>query len=223
MIKVLLCDLDGTLIDSERHYMKYTIEFMYKLGFSKDLSEIYKIVGTTMDKTYDILEECLDYKVPRAEIVKTCEYYFGEYKPINYVEVIFKDVKESLIALKKSGVKLALCSSSSLNILYDFINKTKLETVFDFIESGENINHPKPAPDTYLNALKHFGFDKKEAIVYEDSEIGIMAGKNAGIFTCARKEENFNFNQSKADLIVENIKQLADYIWRINNEEKNCN
>lgn len=223
MIKVLLCDLDGTLIDSESHYLKYTIEMMQELGFKKDINLIYQIIGETMTKTYDILEALLDYKVSRTKIIEKNEYFFNEYHPLDYQKVIFNDVKETLIKLKNDGIKLALCSSSSLLIIKKFIQQTKLEGVFDFIESGEDIKRPKPMGDTYLNALNYFHFDKKEAIVYEDSYLGIKAGINAGIFTCARKELRFNFNQSEADLIVDNIKQLYDYIWSINNEGKNNN
>lgn len=223
MIKVILCDLDGTLIDSEKHYMKYTVELMKELGFNKDVEDIYRIIGTTMEDTYKILEECLDYQVPKEKIIERNEYYFDCYKPLDFTQAIFPKVKETLMAFKQMGIQLALCSSSSLDILEDFIEKTDLQGIFNFIESSESIQNPKPHPDTYLNALNHFQVNKEEAIVYEDSKIGIQAGVAAGIFTVARQETNFHFDQTEADLIVKNIEELYQYVWRINHEGKNCN
>lgn len=220
MIKAVFCDLDGTLIDSEKYYMDGTITFMKEFGFSKDQSEIYKIIGTTMDETYNILEKCLDYKVSRDKIIEANENYFTKVKPLDYRKIIFSDVKETLKKFKEKGFKLALCSQSNIKILKKFIEECELEGFFGYVESGEDIARPKPFPDIYLNALQYFGLDACQVLVYEDSELGIKAGKDGGFKVVARKDDRYGVNQKNADYIVNNINDLFVLVENLNNEKK---
>lgn len=220
MIKAIFCDLDGTLIDSEKYYMDGTITFMKEFGFSKDVNEIYKIIGTTMNETYNILEKCLDYRISRDRIIEANENYFTNIKPINYRKIIFADVKKTLKKFKEKGFKLALCSQSSMKILKQFISECELDGFFEYIESGENLKRPKPFPDIYLNALRYFKLDVHQALVYEDSELGIKAGRDGGFKVVARKDNRYGVNQKNADYIVDDINDLFVLVEELNYEEK---
>ena len=57
MIKAVLFDMDGILFDSEKHYMAGTIEQMKAYGYRGDIKDIYRIIGTSMKETYEILYE----------------------------------------------------------------------------------------------------------------------------------------------------------------------
>jgi beta-phosphoglucomutase-like phosphatase (HAD superfamily) len=91
-----------------------------------------------------------------------------------------------------------------------------IRDLFDFIETVENVKRPKPAGDIYELAARELGVDKADCIVYEDSTLGIEAGKRAGIFTVAREDKRYNQDQSHADLIVKDIQELTEWIRREN-------
>ena len=64
----------------------------------------------------------------------------------------------------------------------------------------------------YLFALNHLNVTSDKAIVYEDSTMGIQAGKNANVYTVARKETRFNLDQSMADAIVNDIYEFKKLV-----------
>lgn len=212
MVKALLCDLDGTLIDSETYYMDGTTKYMKALGYDKDDKLLYQIIGHEISKIYDILESLLDYKVDRSIIEETNDRYFKLENPINYPDIIFKDVRSGLFKLKNKGIKLALCSQSSMKLLKKFIQSCELEGVFDCVISGSDLARPKPFPDIYLMALEALDVKKEEAIVYEDSHLGIKAGKAALITTVARTDNIFGLNQQEADLKVNSLTELIKWL-----------
>ena len=217
MIKAILLDLDGTLVESEEYYLKGTFEFMKSIGFKGDLEMILPIIGNSMQWTFNYLASLVNgYSAKDIEMIN--DKYFHEDNPIKYNEIIFKDVKNNLKKFKELNIKLALCSQSD-EFLKKFIKECELEDYFDFIISSESIKEAKPKPDIYLIAADKLGVNKKECIIVEDSISGIMAGLNAGIFTIARKAKNLNIDQSKADLIVENFDEIYEYIININNNE----
>lgn len=218
MIKAILLDLDGTLVESEEYYLKGTFEFMKSIGFKGDLEMIIPIIGNSMQWTFNYLASLVKgYSAKDIEMIN--DKYFHEDNPIKYNEIIFKDVKNNLKKFKELNIKLALCSQSDEFLLKRFIKECELEDYFDFIISSESIKEAKPKPDIYLIATNKLGVNKKECIIVEDSVSGIMAGLNAGIFTIARKAKILNIDQSKADLIVENFDEIYEYVININNNE----
>lgn len=218
MINAILFDLDGTLIDSEKFYMDGTLKFMRKLGYNKDPKELYQIIGSSMKKTYDHLEKCLDYRVSRDKIIRVNEEYFGLINVIDYQKLLFDDVEYYLRKLKRSGIKLGLCSQSEMALIQKFLNDTSLTDVFDYVESGESITNGKPAPDIYLKALEALNVMADEVIIYEDSKLGIEAGNKAGIRVAARIEERYGFDQSAAEFLVKDISEFYKLIRRLQDE-----
>lgn len=216
MIKAVLFDMDGILLDSESFYMQGTISQMKSWGYQGSIEKIYTIIGTSMEETYDILYHLLNGKKPKEEIAQENELYFTKKNPIRAKEVMFSDVPEALEMLKNKGIQMAVCSSSPYETVMNMLEDMGIQSYFDYIESGENLAHFKPDPDIYLEALRRLKVDASEAIVYEDSQIGIQAGKNAGMITIAREDLRYGQDQSQADFCVKNIKELVRWIERVN-------
>ena len=216
MIKAVLFDMDGILYDSEYFYMKGTIDQMHRYGYTGNDEDIYAVIGTTMEQTYDILYHLLDGKVPLDTIRENNEHYFTAEHPLDYREIMFPGVKEALEELRSMGIRAAVCSASPIDIILESLQIMEIESLFDFAESADNVEHPKPAPDIYLLAQKELGVEKENCAVYEDSTLGIEAGKRAGIFTVARRDDRFHQDQSRADLIVNDIQSLVEWIRKEN-------
>lgn len=201
MIKALLFDMDGTLVDSERYYTLGTYLWVNKIK-EVSMNDVYSIIGLNMDETYKVLSRLtnLSYK----EVVKLNSEYFND-RPINYNDYLFDDVRDTLYILKKQKYKLALCSLSDRAMVEQFIRECHLDNIFDIVLSNDEIKKSKPDPEIYLKALEIFNINAKEAIVIEDSYSGIMSGKNAGIKVFARNAKKYHINQEDADYIFDDM------------------
>ena len=74
-----------------------------------------------------------------------------------------------------------MASSSSIDLINEYLELSKMENEFDFVIGGDAVLHGKPNPELFLRVLKHFNINNDEALVLEDSFNGIMASPNAGI------------------------------------------
>lgn len=212
MIKAILFDMDGVLIDSEYYYHFGTYKWMKRLGFKGDHQELNKLIGTTMATTYDMLYDMFDGKYTKEELAKINEKYFGEEDPLDCKKIMFANVKECLVSFRQMGLKLALCSASPMNTIMDNLRQMEIEDLFDCIVSGDDFERSKPDPMIYLYAMDKLHVTSEECIVYEDSTIGIAAGKASKAFCIARKDNRFGQDQSQADMLINDINELLDYV-----------
>lgn len=212
MIKAILFDMDGVLIDSEYYYHFGTYKWMKRLGFKGDHQELNKLIGTTMATTYDMLYDMFDGKYTKEELAKINEKYFGEEDPLDCKKIMFANVKECLVSFRQMGLKLALCSASPMNTIMDNLRQMEIENLFDCIVSGDDFERSKPDPMIYLYAMDKLHVTSEECIVYEDSTIGIAAGKASKAFCIARKDDRFGQDQSQADMLINDINELLDYV-----------
>ena len=212
MIKAVLFDMDGILYDSEGYYMAGITDFMHDLGYKGDDRRILDVLGTTMQVTFEMLSDMLEGRYTPKEVEEVNNRYFLVDHPLPFRDIMFEDIPEVLEGLKKMGLKMAVCSSSPLDIINESIDAMGIRKYFDLVVSGEDFTASKPDPAIYLYAAKHLGLKPEECIVYEDSAMGIGAGVNAGMFTIARTDKRFGQDQSKADLHVDNAKGLLAYV-----------
>lgn len=205
MIKAILFDMDGTLVDSEKYYTK--MSYRWALQYRDvDKRDIYQIVGTNMDKTYRIMSKLAGLSYDETK--KSYDEYFSVH-PMDYNDYLFDDVKDVLPKL--CDYKLAICTLSSRDMLNKFISDTGLNC-FDLLLSNDDVKNPKPSPDIYLKAIERLGVNKEETLVIEDSSTGIKAGKNAGICTLARDGSRFFIDQSEADYIFDDLYEVLNIL-----------
>lgn len=91
-----------------------------------------------------------------------------------------------------------------------------LKNMFCGVIYGEEVKQRKPYPKIYEKSLINNRFKKSETIVIEDSYQGIKVGKTAEVFTVAIKDKRFGINQSDTNLIIDNFKDVIEYIKRVN-------
>lgn len=85
-------------------------------------------------------------------------------------------------------VPLAVASSSPRRLIHAVLDRFGIVPRFRAIVSGEEVAHPKPAPDIFLRAAKELGVAPAECAVFEDSLAGATAGRAAGMFVVAVPE-----------------------------------
>lgn len=205
MIKAILFDMDGTLVDSERYYTEMSYKWLCQYNVV-DKKEIYKIVGLNMDDTYKTMS--LLSGLSYDETKKSYDEYFGMH-PMDYNDYLFDDVRDVLSKL--SDYKLAICTLSARDLLDKFIFDTGLNC-FNILLSDDDVKNPKPSPDIYLKAIERLCVNRDETLVIEDSSTGIKAGKNAGICTLARDDSRFFMDQSEADYIFDDLHEVLNIL-----------
>ena len=84
----------------------------------------------------------------------------------------------------------------------------------DVIVSGEMFRESKPNPEIYKFTLKKLGLEARECVAIEDSTYGIQAAKGAGITTFAKKDNRFHYNQSIADVVIDDLSQIITSLNR---------
>ena len=214
MLKALLFDMDGTLVDTERYYTKGTYKWMKRYGYKGPLEALYPIIGTSMEETARIINTLLKNDWTIEKTIKINDDYFNLEEIIDYRKYIFPEVKKNLKRFKELGFKLALCSASYRRDIDRFLKENDLIEVFDFSLSAYECKTHKPDPTIYLEALRYFGVKKEEAWIIEDSYSGIMAGKNAQIYTLARQDERFGIDQTMADRIIRDLDELYELLLK---------
>jgi beta-phosphoglucomutase-like phosphatase (HAD superfamily) len=83
--------------------------------------------------------------------------------------------------LKENNILIAVASSSDKAVIERYLKLESLEGLFDAIISGDMVAHGKPNPEVFLKACEELKVSPKDAVVLEDSVVGVKASKNAGI------------------------------------------
>lgn len=180
MIKAVIFDMDGVLIDAkEWHYIALN-RALQLFGF--EISRYEHLVtfdGLPTRKKLEMLslEKNLPKKLhPFINSMKqqyTMELIQVQCKPVFYHQY-------ALAKLKSAGYHLAVCSNSILDTVCTMLKKAMLEKYFDFYLSNEDVKSPKPSPEIYLKAIGRFDLPPEECLIIEDNENGIKAALASG-------------------------------------------
>ena len=169
-----LFDLDGVLIDSENEYSKIWIQLNKEFPTGVENLEL-KIKGCTLTK---ILNDYYPDDNTKSLVAKRL-HELEDQMQYDYLPY----AKEFLKELKKRGISCALVTSSDNRKISHL--KEELPDIlnfFDFIVTGDLVKTSKPSPEGYLLAASKLNLKPQKCVVFEDSEQGVLAGKNANSY-----------------------------------------
>ena len=175
-IKALISDLDGTLVDTfEANYQTYKVVFkMHNIDMSRQFYE--ENFGLRID------DLCKKLNIIDKDEINTIKVEKSNLYPLEFIYLKLNIFLLSVFTnAKQQGIKIGLASTASKKNVYNVLNYFKLENFFDIIICGEDVSKGKPNPEVYETALKKLNVSSNEALVFEDSEIGIKAAENANI------------------------------------------
>lgn len=175
--KYIIFDCDGVLVDSEFLANKIEVDVKSELGFPITLEEqLKKFVGLGWNDP--ILQEELA-RLPKnyVELVdnRLKSVYLNELKPISGVVDL----------LNKMTQPKCVASNSETEWLNFKLSITKLDGFFpEAVFSRNMVSKGKPAPDLFFHAVEKMGWNSSQCLVVEDSEVGVKAGRAAGMTVC---------------------------------------
>ena len=200
--KAVIFDLDGTLVDSMWMWKAIDIEYLGRFGFGLPPSLQKDIEGMSFSETAVYFKETFQIPDTLEEIKATWNRM--AYDKYTKEVPLKKGVQEFLDYCKENGILLGIATSNSRELVDATLKALNINEYFACVMTACEVTKGKPAPDIYLAVAEKLQAEPSRCLVFEDIEMGIMAGKNAGMEVCAVEDE-FSMNQ------IEAKKKLADY------------
>ncbi|MCR4943870.1 MAG: HAD family phosphatase [Clostridium sp.] len=182
MIKTVIFDMDGVLIDTERIYD----EAWNIILKERDISNIDFVIsgcrGRTAEDSKKFLDKIFEGRFTGEELISALMERFSEIVEERGLP-IKKGTYEILKYLKENNFEIGLASSTKKSLVISHLKKAGIIDYFSEITAGDMVKKGKPAPDIYLMACEKFNRKPSECIAIEDSINGVNAALNAGMNT----------------------------------------
>lgn len=182
--KGVIFDLDGVICFTDKYHFKAWKALADKLGIYFDEEINDRLRGVSRMASLDIILERSDKKYSEDEKLRFAEEKNEIYRKLlaeMSPDDISEEVRETLVKLKETGLKLSIGSSSKNTPL--ILQKTDTAKYFDAVSDGNNITHSKPNPEVFLKAAEFLGLKPEECLIVEDAFSGIDAGVAGGFKT----------------------------------------
>ncbi len=207
-IKAFIFDFDGLLVDTETPQM-HTWQKLYRdLGAELRPEEWVQCLGTSPD-AFD----------PVADLMSKTSKSFDkdelkkQFKLLSTQAIENESLRPGIIPLLEQaqnfGIAMAVASSSGKTWVESGLDRVGAGKYFQAVCTAEDVTKVKPDPELFQLALKRLNIGSEEAIVFEDSPMGIRAAKSAGLACVAYPNSiSIHLDLSKADLIANSVQDL---------------
>ncbi|MCY6372294.1 HAD family hydrolase [Clostridium ganghwense] len=196
MIKYVIFDMDGVIIDSEPIHFKLEQKLFKSYGIEVSAKEHDTFIGSTSYYMWDSIRNKYKLSQDLEELVQKDRREYFELLSSSLDTEPIEGVCNLIKELYEKGIKIAVASSSPLDVIELVLKKFKISEYFDFIITGDFVEKSKPEPDIFLYAANKLGAKTENCVVIEDSHNGVRAAKKAGMKCIGYK----NLNSGKQDL-----------------------
>lgn len=213
MIKAVIFDMDGLMIDSERVTFEGYQHILSKKG--KTITEDFYItlLGKPIKGIFQRFYDVYGNDFPIESVITDVHRYMAE-----RFETEGVPLKTGLVELLKycreKGYRTIVATSSNRNRVDTILKSADIEQYFDDSICGDEVTKGKPDPEVFLKSCMKLGVNTDEAVVLEDSEAGIQASYAAGIkVICVpdMKQPEPEYAQ-KTFMIVTDLNKVKDWL-----------
>lgn len=221
MLKAIIFDLDGTLINLAFDYKKAkaeVISFLINSKVDENILDENKSIYLNIEAAINYLKK--EFSEEYAKIIKEKAFEIvDKYEKQEIGKTSLNDNALDLInCIKSKGMKIAICTNNSSYTTFSILNKLNIANLMDVVITRDDVEKLKPYPDPLLLACKKLNINPNEALYVGDSIVDLLTAKAAGtqfIFISKNeieiKEtyENFNFKKVKS---LNEIKEIIDCV-----------
>ena len=216
MIKAVIFDVDGTLLDTERIYMRAWKDAAVTCTDAVTDELLRKTRAINVKEAARISESEIgngfSYDKTRVVRVRIAEEIIARESPI-----LKPGVLELLAYLEDKGIRLAVASSTNTQTTKEHLAASGIADRFEVIIGGDQIVNGKPYPDIFLKAAEALGEAPENCIVVEDSPAGIRAGSAAGMHTVLVPDQAAITQEivDLSDVVLKSLLEMPAYMEKL--------
>lgn len=180
MIKAVIFDMDGVLIDAKDWHYESLNKSLELFGFQiSRYDHLVTFDGLPTAKKLEILSR-------DRGLSKSLHKFINELKQIYTIDMVHQKCRPvfyhqyCLSKLKQNGYRLVVASNSIQATIKLMMEKSDLDRFLDFFLSNQDVKHPKPDPEIYVTAIQKLECRPDEVLIVEDNEHGIKAAMGSG-------------------------------------------
>ncbi len=209
MIKAVIFDMDGLLIDSEPFWRMSQKNLFSKRGINLNEDDFESFMGKRIDEVVAIIFSRFPNQDKTQEETAE-EIVNGVIELVQEKGVALSGVKKTLEDLKKQNYKIGLASSSNLKIIKAVLKKLDIESYFEVVHSAQFEEYGKPHPQIFISTAKMLGVPPSECLVLEDSFHGVIAALAANMKCIAIPDTKAN-NLARFVVADQVLKSMTDF------------
>jgi len=212
MIKALIFDFDGLILDTESPEVDVWTQIYAEHGFDFPFNDWVQTVGGYGISNFDAADHLSHLSQGRLDSASLRSLHRSGSDALTLKNPILPGVVDYIQSAKQLGLKLAIASSSQHAWVDTHAKRLGIFDYFDHVICSDDVppGRTKPNPDLYQLALKQLQVQKNEAIVFEDSPNGVKAANRAGIFVVAVPNSiTSQLKIDNADMIAKPISEIS--------------
>ena len=217
-VKLVIFDLDGTLIDTAPDLAHSMDLVMQELGLPKQgVSKVRRHIGNGVRRLVeDVMTSELQSTPDKGAVDKALDAFIGHYhEHLVRQSCLYPDVRKCLQGLRSSGIKLACVTNKAKAFTEPLLQHFQIGEYFDLVLSGDSLPKKKPDPFPLVHACQRFAVEVADCVMVGDSSNDMLAARGAGIRSVCMSygySDTETVKMLKPDVVLGSFAELMDLL-----------